>query len=125
MKPSRTSAVLRYIASKIDASKRPSRSLVATDIRRVLTLVLASDIGQLDQLKKEYVDFCDSEENPSVRADFIMENVEGFIALLESEGLSRKYPGMFQALNSGDEAVFDKSPRYNNVLYTICKGTAA
>lgn len=39
MKPSQLSMILRRIASGIDSSKRPSRSLVARDLKRVLAAV--------------------------------------------------------------------------------------
>lgn len=46
MTPSRFAASLRHIAARIDASRRPSRQLVAADVRRVLAGMDVEDVEE-------------------------------------------------------------------------------
>ncbi len=68
MNPARLSAHLRNVADKIDRSRNPSRSLVATELKRVLAVMVSPEdqeeqdqIGDLTKVKpgksdvREYV----------------------------------------------------------------------
>jgi hypothetical protein len=70
MKPNQVSARLRLIAAKIDSSKQPSRSLVASDLKKVVAALAT-------QYKLDRIDYVTGNDVETSMADF---NIEGITA---------------------------------------------
>lgn len=56
MKPSRLAAALRLIASRIDNSKKPSKVLVARELRRVISAIQAAGSFYVEWEGNKYTD---------------------------------------------------------------------
>jgi len=54
MKPSELASQLRRIASKIDASKNPDRTLVAQDLKQIIAAVAKPDRDTRQRIISEY-----------------------------------------------------------------------
>ena len=80
MKPSQLSATLRHIAAKIDNSKRPDRTLVARELKRVVAAV-SGEYGNTKEVEEALYGKSGAETDPDMQGSSIWWLVFGEIDL--------------------------------------------